>query len=262
MFGRGTIASDDSSFNCRYTRKKADEIKAISLQSALDTVQKLETKLTDFAKQHQNDIRTDPVFRQRFLEMCAPLGVDPFGSEKSFWGSLLKMGDFYHELAVQVAEVCISSRTRNGGLISVIEVQRQLSTRRTRLGRRELNATDNAGNRSVGTSDIQVAIQKLSKLGGGFRTIQVGRSTMILSVPTELDGDVMQLMTMAQETSPAGGVSIDEFVTSLNWSRDRVQRALDTVLQKGMAWLDVYHGIEYYWFPASWQEEREKMGET
>ena len=38
--------------------------------------------------------------------MCAPLGVDPLqASKKSFWSQLLGMGDFYHELAVKVAEV-------------------------------------------------------------------------------------------------------------------------------------------------------------
>lgn len=90
----------------RYAQKKADEMKAISLQSALDTVESLEIKLTDFAKKHQNEIQNDPVFRQRFLQMCAPLGVDPLqASKKSFWGQLLGMGDFYHELAVKVAEV-------------------------------------------------------------------------------------------------------------------------------------------------------------
>jgi hypothetical protein len=49
----------------RYAQKKADEMKAISLQSALDTVEKLELKLTDFAKKHQSEIQHDPVFRQR-----------------------------------------------------------------------------------------------------------------------------------------------------------------------------------------------------
>ena len=109
-------------------------MKAISLQSALDTVESLEIKLTDFAKKHQTEIQNDPVFRQRyvqcalvsvrkpcniaktylcwicrFLQMCAPLGVDPLqASKKSFWSQLLGMGDFYHELAVKVAEVRVT----------------------------------------------------------------------------------------------------------------------------------------------------------
>lgn len=40
-------------------------MKAISLQSALDTVETLEIKLTEFAKKHQSEIQNDPVFRQR-----------------------------------------------------------------------------------------------------------------------------------------------------------------------------------------------------
>lgn len=51
----------------RYAQKKADEMKAISLQSALDTVESLEIKLTDFAKKHQSEIQNDPVFRQRYV---------------------------------------------------------------------------------------------------------------------------------------------------------------------------------------------------
>ena len=47
--------------------KKADEMKATSLQSALDTVEKLRVKLQEFAKDHQTEIQDDPAFRQQFL---------------------------------------------------------------------------------------------------------------------------------------------------------------------------------------------------
>lgn len=53
----------------RYAQKKADEIKAISFQSAIDTVEKLEIKLTEFAKKHQSEIQNDPVFRQRYVRI-------------------------------------------------------------------------------------------------------------------------------------------------------------------------------------------------
>ena len=41
----------------RQLQKKADEMKAVSLQSAIDTCEKLEIKLTAFAKTHRNEIR-------------------------------------------------------------------------------------------------------------------------------------------------------------------------------------------------------------
>jgi ESCRT-II complex subunit VPS22 len=233
-------------------QKKADEIKAVSLQSAIDTCEKLEIKLTEFAKTHRNDIRNDPVFRQRFLEMCAPLGVDPLSSDKSFWGSVLGMGDFYHELAVKVAEVCSASRSTNGGIMSVKEVQAILAKRKTRLGTASAAAT-------VSASDIEVAIKKLGKLGGGFRTIKVGKSTMIVSVPNELDGDIMRVMAVGNEISH--GITVDDMIVATQWSRERVERAVQLLLQEGMAWLDTHQGDDYYWFPSSWQEERAKIKE-
>ena len=55
------------------------------MQCAIDTVEQLQIKLTDFAQTHQSDIQDDPAFRQQFLQMCAPLGIDPLVSQKGFW---------------------------------------------------------------------------------------------------------------------------------------------------------------------------------
>ena len=98
-------------------KKKAEEMKATSLASAMETVEKLEVKLAEFAKTHKHSIQHDPAFRAKFLDMCAPLGVDPLSAEKGFWGSMLGIGEFYYELSVKVAEVCLASRSRNGGII-------------------------------------------------------------------------------------------------------------------------------------------------
>lgn len=231
----------------KYTQKKADEMKAVSLQSAIDTVEKLEVKLTDFAKRHRSEIQNDAVFRHRFLQMCAPLGVDPLASKKTVLGNLLGMGDFYHELAVKTAEVCLASKSSNGGIMSVREIQSVLKQRKTRLGMASQQTID------VSEADIQVAIQKLGKLGGGFRTIQVGKSTMVVSVPTELDNDHMQVMTAAQECGE--GVTTDHVMAATGWNRQRADRAVELLLQEGMAWLDEYQGVSYYWFTSIWQEQ-------
>ena len=105
-------------------QKKADEMHALSLQTAIDTIESLQVKLADFAKKHQSDIQDDPAFRQQFLQMCAPLGVDPLVSQKGFWAKTLGVGigDFYYELSVKVAEVCFATRSKNGGIMAVAEV--------------------------------------------------------------------------------------------------------------------------------------------
>ena len=56
-------------------------------------------KLSEFAKKHKKEIQEDPAFRKKFLEMCAPIGVDPLSSKKGFWDGVLGIGEFYYELA-------------------------------------------------------------------------------------------------------------------------------------------------------------------
>lgn len=41
---------------------------------------------------------------------------------------------------------------------------------------------------------------------------------------------------------------------SKGWTEERAQRALDLLLSKGMAWLDVHRGEESYWFPSIWKD--------
>jgi ESCRT-II complex subunit VPS22 len=219
--------------------KKAEEIKATSFQSAVETVEKLQVKLADFAKEHRSQIQDDPAFRSQFLKMCGPLGVDPLVSQKGFWAKTLGVGigDFYYELSVKVAEVCFATRTRNGGIMAVTEVLETLNRKKE---------VYNIG-------DITIAVKKLSKLGGGFRIITVGKSEMIVSVPTELDQDHMEIMSLAQDGQ--GCVTADDVMQRLDWPNDRAERAITLLLQEGMAWKDDYLGISFYWFPSVWKEQ-------
>jgi ESCRT-II complex subunit VPS22 len=212
--------------------------------TTVETVKQLEEKLTTFAKTHHKAIATDPAFRQKFLSMCAPLGVDPLTSKKSFW-SFLNMGDFYHELAVKVAEVCYAYRSKNGGIMSIKEVQGVLVSRGTKF---RLNKVVSKYNEE----DIIVAIEKLKQLGSGFRTVKVGNSVMVVSVPTELDNDHVHVIQVAQDV--AQGITVEMVEGITGWDRDRVKRALDLLLAEGMAWIDHYNGEELYWFPSVWKD--------
>ena len=241
-------------------KKKADEMHALSMQSAVDTVEKLQIKLADFAKKHQSDIQDDPAFRQQFLQMCAPLGVDPLMSQKGFWAKTLGVGigDFYYELSVKVAEVCFATRTKNGGIMAVTEVCDTLNKNNNRRSNKSRTNNSTGSKKSnkdqlYSQGDVTIAVKKLSTLGGGFRIIQVGKSDMIVSVPTELDNDHMEIMTLAQDGQ--GCVTVDDVKQQLHWTEDRVERAVTLLLHEGMAWKDDYHGISFYWFPSVWKEK-------
>ena len=196
--------------------------------------------------------------------MCGPLGVDPLSSEKGFWGNMLGIGEFYYELAVKVAEVCIASRSRNGGIISVAEVKQTLKERGTKFNFTNSSSSSSSSKKKISgtkysTQDIKTAIGKLSKLGSGFRTVMVGNSCMIVSVPMELDNDHMEIMKLAQRENDndndrmlgltSGVVTITEIMDATGWDKERTNRAIDILLGNGMAWLDYHEGKKQYWFP-------------
>jgi len=218
----------------------------------METVEKLEITLGEFAKTHKHSIQHDPEFRARFLEMCAPLGVDPLSAEKGFWGSMLGIGEFYYELSVKVAEVCLASRSRNGGIIKVSEVKDILTQRGTRF-----QFANSKNKSSYSEEDIITSVKKLSKLGSGFRTIKVGRVVMIVSVPEELDDDHMQVMNLAEDSgrSSYGVVTVGDMTRELGWDKDRSNRALELLLGKGMVWLDIHREQKRYWFPSLWRKQ-------
>lgn len=107
----------------------------------------------------------------------------------------------------------------------------------------------NSKNKSTYTEDdIITSVKKLSKLGSGFRTIKVGRAVLIVSVPEELDDDHMHVLNLAED-EPYGMVRTDLMSIKLGWDIERSNRALELMLGKGWAWLDIHCGEKNYWFP-------------
>ena len=51
-------------------------------------------------------------------------------ANKGFWTEMLGIGDFYYELAVQIVEICMSTRAQNGGYLSISELQNILMSKR------------------------------------------------------------------------------------------------------------------------------------
>ena len=242
---------------------------------------KLQVKLNEFATKYQYEIQNDPVFRQHFLQMCGPLNVDPLVSThpKSFWSKALGVGmsDFYYELAVKVAEICYATKNKNGGIIAMNEVYDILNNNRTNNTNKTNNTLITSGGKNKKKSkgnktkskysinDIPIAIKKLGVLGGGFRVVKIGNSQMIVSVPTELDQDHMEIMSLASNSNDGGGgggcVTKDDVIHKLKWNDERAERGLTLLLQQGMAWKDNYHGIIFYWFPSIWKEQQQQQNQ-
>lgn len=139
-FSRNSIASAQYVSHGNTIRTAQNE----SLATQLSVFQQL---LHQFSVQHGKEIRSNPTFRAEFARMCAAIGVDPLVSSSgqaagaggssngngrsggsSFWAQMLggSVNDFYFELAVRLVEVCRETRSENGGLIAVTDVQQRV----------------------------------------------------------------------------------------------------------------------------------------
>ena len=137
--------------------------------------------------------------------MCMNVGVDPLASNKGFWAEILGVGDFYYELGVQIIDICIQTRPSNGGLISMPELVDRLHKK------------ESASRQTASVDDVRRAVSKLKGLGSGFGLLEAGKTTMVLSVPVELNKDHAAVIEFANRASATGGGSIAEAIPSRIW---------------------------------------------
>ncbi|KAI0071054.1 winged helix DNA-binding domain-containing protein [Panus rudis PR-1116 ss-1] len=208
------------------------------------------TALVRFASTHRDSIRRDPHFRHAFQQMCAKIGVDPLAGPRKggWWAEILNLGDWQYELGVQIVDVCVSTRERNGGLIEMGELVRMVSKLRGVSGG------------AITEDDVVRSIKTLKPLGAGYEVLDVGGGRkMVRSVPKQLDEDQAVVLSIAHQEG--GRVSEEILVSRRNWSHERARAALENMLLRdGLCWLDEQDetspdGIAY-WVPSAmhWDE--------
>ncbi|KAF2190915.1 ESCRT-2 complex [Zopfia rhizophila CBS 207.26] len=218
-----------------------------SLQTQLSVFQSL---LHNFAITHAKDIRANPEFRAEFARMCSAIGVDFLASSNikkdgdgkgeggSWWTQMLggSVNDFYFNLAVLIVEICRSTRSENGGLISVFEVRKRVQKGRG-VG----------GGMQVSDDDITRAVDSLSPLGSCFTIMKLGHNQFIRSVPKDLNTDQS---TVLEAIQVLGYVTISMLQLNLSWERARAVAVIDDLMADSLVWIDTQAGENEYWSPA------------
>ncbi|KAJ2007003.1 ESCRT II complex subunit Dot2 [Coemansia thaxteri] len=198
----------------------------------------MKSNLENFVREHQREIRSDPVFRVQIQRMCQLIGVDPLASRKGYMAELLGVGDFYCELGIQIIDICVSTRSANGGLIEVEELRRRLIRRRLK------------GSEPIVEDDIRRAIGQLKPLKGGYKIVDFGNRKMVQSVARELNSDFSTVLTLAQHTCK---FTREDIRAAWNWDEDRATSCINEMLCSGIIWVDeqqVGDSSFEYWVPA------------
>lgn len=229
----------------------SSSISASQLAALQQSLSAFRDHLQAFAAQHRSDIRKDPAFRHQFQKMCAAIGVDPLAGSASSgaggrgaWGlgDMLGLGEWQYELAVQVVDVCVSSRPRNGGTIELEELRRRVQRLRGGAGA------------PVSADDVLTALDLLRPLGAGYTIQRIGTTTYVRSVPRELDTDQSALLVLAADQG--GRLTESTVRRQTGWPPMRCLTALDDcVMREGLAWVDEQASEREYWIMAAVSSE-------
>lgn len=223
-------------------------LNATQVASLHSQLEHFRAQLSRFAIEHRQQILKDPPFRHQFTRMCAEIGVDPLAGPKrgGWWTEVLGVvGDWQYELGVQIVDICVSTRERNGGMVEMGELLRLLTKLRGGTGK-------------VTEEDVVQSIKTLKPLGAGYEIIDVGGRKMIRSVVKELDNDGAVVLGLAQQKDVGGKVTEKLLVDLRGWEYQRARAALENMLLRdGLCWVDDQDPEgKSYWLPSAliWEE--------
>ncbi|WFC99567.1 ESCRT II complex subunit Dot2 [Malassezia yamatoensis] len=257
--GTGIAALErQTQYSAHYTTL-SKEINESTVDELRKEISSFRRSLRSFALAHRKDLRQNPEFRHAFQQMCTSMLVDPLAGHPSttaagsrlgkvgeLWNDLLGFSDWQHELGVQIVDVCVSTRQKNGGIISMNDLLAGI----VRL-RRSSECDHDSMDAHITEKDIQRSIQALEPLGCGYEVFSLNNQLMVRTLPMELSGDTIAILqhlsSDAAQTDHNGLCFVTahdaEFSASSylrGWTSIRAQRALDDMsISEGLLWLDI-----------------------
>ncbi|ESK85889.1 vacuolar-sorting protein snf8 [Moniliophthora roreri MCA 2997] len=244
--GVGLAAFDRHEQSKRSFAELSTQLSETQVQQLHSQLAQFRAALAHFASTHRDSIRGDPKFRHAFQQMCSSIGVDPLAGPRKggWWAEMLGLGDWQYELGVQIVDVCVTTRERNGGMIEMTELIRLIG---------QLRGVDGG---DITEEDIIRSIKTLEPLSAGYQVVDVSGRKMVRSVVKELDQDQVSVLAVARQTG--GRVVEDMLVRQHGWSRERAYAALENMLLRdGLCWIDEqdeYTG-RAYWIPSAMRWE-------
>ncbi|THV01008.1 winged helix DNA-binding domain-containing protein [Dendrothele bispora CBS 962.96] len=253
LTGPGLSAFDRHTQSQRSYALLSNQLSEKQIKNLHSQLSSFRTALTSFAVTHRDRIQRDPAFRHQFQQMCASIGVDPLAGPRrgGWWAELVGMGDWAYELGVQIVDVCVSTRERNGGMIEMGELIRVISKLRGLDKEKEKDKIGFGGGGEITEEDIVRSIKTLEPLGAGYQVVDIGGRKFVRSVVKELDQDQAAILALARAQS--GRVMEEDLVSQHGWTRERARVALENMLLRdGMCWVDAQDpNGSAYWVPSA-----------
>ncbi|PWN44444.1 winged helix DNA-binding domain-containing protein, partial [Ceraceosorus guamensis] len=247
--GPGLAALDRSAHSSASYQSLGSDLSTASLAELTVQLDSFSSSLRSFATRHRHDILRDASFRHSFQQMCSKLGVDPLadiggssrggggGSKSGKLWEAVGLGDWTYALAVQVVDICVSSRSLNGGLLEMQDLCNAVTRIRTGTTVQSISTSSGTSNlassgaAAVTVEDVLRALKTLQPLGCGYEVLTLGGSLYVRTLPQALDPSTTVLLSLlsAAFTSQDGEA----------WTMDRAETALRNATEReGLLWVD------------------------
>ena len=253
--GPGIAALDRNLHSSTAFSSLGDDLTASQLTELRQQLDRFSTSLRQFSSAHRSEIRKNAEFRHAFQKMCYSIGVDPLSSStrsagglSGLWSDMLGLGDWQYELGVQIIDVCVSTRSTNGGIIAMDDLIRRVTALRTGTNPPIVGKGKVGKEEEITEDDVVRSIKMLAPLGCGYEVVSLGtgEQKMVRSVPRELDTDTMVVLSMLLSSSTGEQLPFlteDSLVarqqSQRGWTRERARAVLETMsMREGMLWID------------------------
>ncbi|WXG45430.1 MAG: hypothetical protein WED05_01715 [Candidatus Atabeyarchaeum deiterrae] len=217
------------------------------LEGMFNNVQGLRQRIEEFEKKY-TELMSSPEYRDKLRSLKEELGITEMlpsqgRSSPTILQKLTGKGKFYNLLALDILEVVGRKIKESGGILTLAEVA--LAVNKERL------------EQPVDLGDIIKAIETLQEAGliPGIKTLPSGVQ-IVEFLPTEVDEDSNSILSLAAEK---GWITIEEAMLKTKWSRERLERALKSLENAGIARIDVSYAKGTCWyFPGLIRSDSEK----
>ena len=206
-------------------KRKGAEMALKSLELMSKKVQELHTELQTLEKRYQTDIKKNPELSKRLMnlreEVGLPraLGIYEVGKKSGFIQRLKGTDEYHNFLAIRILEIGKQVRNQTGGLLSVSELV--------------LRLTDESRGITTSVADITTALNLLEKNGMIHEIRQLAGMKVVVFVDPNLTKDHQIILELAARFQ--GEIGLTELVQETSWTLERVNQALNRLIQQKIA---------------------------
>ncbi len=214
--------------------KRIDEI-----TKKAERTEKLWEKLQKAFEKHGDAILRNPKYLSVLEEMLSEMGISPeawiaeASKTPDMVSRLFKKGPYYEGLRRDIISLIDTSK-ESGGILALSEVIMILSKKGWKISPDEIIKT----------------IEDLSKQGliGGISVLDNGIK-VVHFVPVEMTKDPQTVMSVAAKHK--GKITLETVILELGWTEERAERALESLVNAGIAKVQKTYSRSYiYWFPS------------